>query len=226
MFGKTRCYLITITKSRNRASCIHHIGTMRSQGQMQQETPNKSSFCNSMIFVVALFGFPIPFVLLISFLHRLRLSSHYSFDTVFLGYSLLIITFVKLATTIIRWTAQAIVAKTETEGTFAYMMSPLLWVAFPQWILFLATIMTVLDSDDKGVETNSGYILCEVLITIFMPVLAITQAFRKAMKTIDAEHERQVGIQKQGAHTQRFIKLTREAHRKKFNGVTSCLKLL
>jgi hypothetical protein len=196
---------------------------MQSQTAIQQQTPEKSSFCDTMIFVVVLFGLPIPFVLLVPVLHRSTL--HYPLGSVFCGYSLLVIAFVKIATAIIRWTAQAIVSKQETEGTLPYMMTPLLLVAFPQWILFLATILTALNSDAIGVEAGSGFIFLASLVTICIPLLVILRTFQNALKTIDVEQERQNTIQKQEEKTQKTLALTHNVRAKKFNGVTSCLKI-
>jgi hypothetical protein len=201
------------------------IATMtQSQRAIQQQTPKKSSFCDTMIFAVVPFGLPIPFVLLVPVLRRLTL--YYPLGSIFWWYSLLVIAFVKIVTAIIRWTAQAIVAKQETEGTLAYMMTPLLLVAFPQWILFLATILTALDSDTIGVEAGSGFIFLATLVTVCIPLLVIGRTFQNALKTIDVEQERQNTIQKQEEKTHEILTLTHNVRAKKFNGVTSCLKLL
>lgn len=194
--------------------------------QREQEETRTSSLFDSVTFIILLFGLPVPFVFLVTALHQFAPS--YPLYVVFGAYGLLVTTFVEAATKVIRWTANTIVAKHDAEGT---LMTPLVFVLFPQWILFLFTILSSLDYDamhhqaTKG-EMDVGTLTLSVIMTVGIPLLILLRAFRQAWKDIDEEEQRQKLNRKADEPARNIILLSRNVHSKRFNGVTSCLKLL
>eukprot|EP00526_Cylindrotheca_closterium_P024145 CAMPEP_0113608326 /NCGR_PEP_ID=MMETSP0017_2-20120614/3864_1 /TAXON_ID=2856 /ORGANISM="Cylindrotheca closterium" /LENGTH=199 /DNA_ID=CAMNT_0000517001 /DNA_START=1 /DNA_END=600 /DNA_ORIENTATION=+ /assembly_acc=CAM_ASM_000147 len=195
--------------------------------QREQEERGQSSLFDSVTFIILLFGLPVPFVLLVTALHQFAMS--YPLYVVFGAYGLLVTSFVEAATKVIRWTANTIVSKHDSEGT---LMTPLVFVLFPQWILFLYTILNSLDCDamdhqaTPNGEMDAGTIALSAMMTIGIPLLTLVRAFRQAWKEIDEEEQRQKLNRKTDEPARNFIALSRNVHSKRFNGVTSCLKLL
>lgn len=198
------------------------------QRQQQQQEAGESSLFDSVTFIILLFGLPVPFVFSVMALHQLALSS-YPLYMVFGAYGLLVTTFVEAATKGIRWTADTIVAMHDTEeGT---LMTPLVFVLFPQWILFLFTILNSLDYDAMHNQATNGEIgvttvVFSAIMTMGIPLTILLRAFRDAWKEIDEEEQRQKLNRKADEPARNIIALSRNVHSKRFNGVTSCLKLL
>lgn len=199
--------------------------------QREQEERGSSSLFDSVTFIIVLFGLPVPFVFLVTALHQFAVM-YPLYYVVFGAYGLLVTSFVEAATKVIRWTAHAIVSKHDTEeGT---LMTPLVFVLFPQWILFLFTILNSLDCDatlhhqatTEG-EIDVGAIVLSAVMTIGIPLMILIRAFRQAWRDIDEEEQRQkLNRKADNEPTRNIIALSRNVHSKRFNGVTSCLKLL
>ncbi|KAL3926923.1 MAG: hypothetical protein SGBAC_013283 [Bacillariaceae sp.] len=162
--------------------------------QREQEERESSSLFDSATFIIALFGLPVPFVFLVTALHQFAVM--YPLYVVFGAYGLLVTSFVEAATKVIRWTANVIVSKHDTEE--GALMTPLVFVLFPQWILLLFTILNSLDCDAtlhhqataEG-EIDVGTIALSAVMTIGIPLMILIRAFRQAWKDIDEEEQRQ-----------------------------------
>lgn len=165
-----------------------------------------------LVFAVELFGLPVPFVLLVPMLNHLLTTTL----SIAFGYVVLVTTFVLVAVRMIKSTARF--AKNEGDGILLYMMTPLLFVAFPQWMLFLVMILKSvnLDSSDSATSMLSIVAICVALLVI---VRTIKTARRDTVEAIKKQEESE-------EQAQTLLSMTRKVHSKQFHGVTSCLKLL
>ena len=200
----------------------------------QQEEIGQSSLFDSVTFIILLFGLPVPFVFLVTVLQQCAMiPDHCPLYVVFGAYGILVTSFVEAATKVIRWTSNTIVSKHDSEGT---LMTPLVLVLFPQWILFLFTILNSLDGDTMNLQATTGATKGEIdvgtialaaMMTIGVPLMILIRAFRQAWKEIEKEEQRQkLNRNKTAEPARNIIALSHNVHSKRFNGVTSCLKLL
>eukprot|EP00980_Cylindrotheca_fusiformis_P017010 scaffold5194_cov118-Cylindrotheca_fusiformis.AAC.4 len=146
-----------------------------------------------------------------------QLKLPYFVDALSVGYSLLLIAFVQMGAAILRWTARLIVTRKRDEKEEVDTMTPLLLVAFPQWMLCLATIWTaVLNSHARDAPTGTYVALTKSLVTICIPLLAILRAFHQATHMIDnVQEQKEDLLQKKEEHAQKILALTRNVHHRR-----------